>query len=376
MVLVDWYLPGFKAGGPIRSVSNIIHSLKDDFDFWVFTRNTDLGETKPYTGIQADQWVNHPGNYRIYYASKKSLSILKIFSILSNNDFDVLYINGIFSFRFSILPLVCSKFLKKKFKTIVSPRGMFGAGPLSIKKYKKKIYLYFAARSGLFNQVLWHSSSNYESSEIVKVAGQNAFIKQAINIAILPPGNLPVKIKARGKSKLFFLSRIARVKNLSFALEILKEIPAGEIIFDIYGPMEDEKYWNECMATIGTMRKNVQVNYRGVLLPERLHETIRDYHFLFLPTQNENFGHAIVESLAAGAPVIISNCTPWKNLEALKAGWDIPLDQKQKFISVISECVNMNQEEYNQFSMNAFNYSGTIGNKDAVNQNRVLFNSP
>lgn len=44
-----------------------------------------------------------------------------------------------------------------------------------------------------------------------------------------------------------------------------------------------------------------------------------------MPTFNENYGHAIVESFVAGLPVVISDRTPWRNLEKINAGWDIPL---------------------------------------------------
>jgi len=31
LVLQDWYYPGFKAGGPIKSIRNIVNNLKDEF---------------------------------------------------------------------------------------------------------------------------------------------------------------------------------------------------------------------------------------------------------------------------------------------------------------------------------------------------------
>ena len=48
----------------------------------------------------------------------------------------------------------------------------------------------------------------------------------------------------------------------------------------------------------------------------------------------------------AGCPVIISDCTPWKNLEIKKAGWDIPLKDKIKFLEIIQMVVNTNNEEF------------------------------
>ena len=40
---------------------------------------------------------------------------------------------------------------------------------------------------------------------------------------------------------------------------------------------------------------------------------------MFLPSKGENFGHIIMESLAASTPVIISDLTPWKDLENARA---------------------------------------------------------
>ena len=47
---------------------------------------------------------------------------------------------------------------------------------------------------------------------------------------------------------------------------------------------------------------------------------------LFISTSlNENYGHSIVEALSQGCPVLISDKTPWKQLEKFNAGADLPL---------------------------------------------------
>ena len=55
--MVDWYAPGFKAGGPIRSAVNFADQLENDLDIFVLTTDRDLGDTQAYPGILADQWV-------------------------------------------------------------------------------------------------------------------------------------------------------------------------------------------------------------------------------------------------------------------------------------------------------------------------------
>ena len=62
LVLVDWFAPGFKAGGPIQSCVNFAFAMKKEFSIHVLTTDTDHGETEPYPGITAGEWTNslHP----------------------------------------------------------------------------------------------------------------------------------------------------------------------------------------------------------------------------------------------------------------------------------------------------------------------------
>ncbi len=52
LVFIDWYIPGFKAGGPIRSCANIVQHLSSDFEFYFITSDTDYCEDKPYENIK------------------------------------------------------------------------------------------------------------------------------------------------------------------------------------------------------------------------------------------------------------------------------------------------------------------------------------
>ncbi|MGQ7181765.1 hypothetical protein ACUOA5_45675, partial [Escherichia coli] len=58
--------------------------------------------------------------------------------------------------------------------------------------------------------------------------------------------------------------------------------------------------------------------------------------------------HVIVESLLAGCPVIISDQTPWKNIEHEGAGWTIPLEKEETFISALNDIVHMDSERFQQ----------------------------
>ena len=49
------------------------------------------------------------------------------------------------------------------------------------------------------------------------------------------------------------------------------------------------------------------------------------------PTGGENYGYTIVESLLQGTPILLSDKTPWNDLEQNGWGWNVPLEDIEGF---------------------------------------------
>ena len=99
----------------------------------------------------------------------------------------------------------------------------------------------------------------------------------------------------------------------------------GRITFNIFGPLEDMAYWEKCRRIIEKLPANIQGHYQGILDHDEVIRVMAMHDLFFLPTHGENFGHVIVEALAAGCPILISDQTPWRDLEKEGVGWDLPL---------------------------------------------------
>ena len=127
----------------------------------------------------------------------------------------------------------------------------------------------------------------------------------------------------------------------------------GRVTFHIYGAMYDEAYWARCREAIGRLPANVEVVWKGTVPPEQVHQVLAEHHALFMPSAGENFGHTMLESLCAGRPLLISDRTPWRNLEADHAGWDLPLDRPGAFSEAVESMCAMEQAEYNAWSAGA-----------------------
>jgi glycosyltransferase involved in cell wall biosynthesis len=366
-------LPGYKAGGPIQSCANLVSHLNEDYYFKIITRNTDYCETKPYQNIKSNEWNIINQNIQIYYFGNEQLSKKNIYNLIHQTNFDIIYLNGVFSYFFTIVPLLYLR-KHKGHNAIVAARGMFASGALAIKRQKKQLFLSFSKLMGLFNNVVFHATNESEKKDIIKVMGNNYEIKIA--------GNLPKKIaiegfapksKKSGSIQLINVARIAPEKNLKYALEILKDVKAN-VQFDYFGPIYDERYHNECKAVIEVLPKNIVVNYKGVIPNLEVNETLKNYDAMLMPTLGENFGHIILESLIAARPVIISDQTPWQNLEVDQSGWCIPLNEFSKYVQAIELLAQCNEEQFNIFSLAAYQKAKSfIENKDLITSNRALF---
>lgn len=372
LIFTDWFLPGYKAGGPIQSCANLVDHLKDEYSFSVVTRDTDYCETVPYKNIKSDQWNISDDGVRVYYFSSGQLNKKNIATILEEESYDALYLNGIFSPYFTLLPLYLLR--RKNKRIVVAARGMLAESALAIKKTKKRLFLWLAKFLRLFSGVIFQATKEEEVSDIQKVFGKSTVIKKAQNL----PGKihlqeLPKRKKEKGLVRLVNIARIAPEKNLKYALEVLCNAK-GNVEFDVYGPIYNQDYWNECNGVINKLPANIRVNYRGSMENSRIGEALKEYHFMFMPTRGENFGHIIIQSLSAGCPVIISDQTIWRGLESKKAGWDIPLYDAGAFVKTIEKAVEMSQEEYSGISESAFHFSSAyLNNNESVRLNMELF---
>ncbi len=375
LTFIDWFWPGYKAGGPVRSLLNLTEHLSEEIEFHIVTRNTDYMSNVPYSNVESDQWVEMKPNIHVYYISKEHLSRKLIRSfIIDSGQYDLIYINGIYSLYFSILPLYYAR--KTRRQHLVAPRGMLSGQTFSSKKNLKRMFFLFSRIIGFYNRAQFHATIEKEAKDITGILGTDP---SKISIAPnLPrkdlPGKIPERKKIKDELKLISIARIAPEKNILFAIKMLSDLRVGKTIFNLYGETYNHEYWNECKALIKELPENIRVEYKGSINSDEIPKTLLDHHFLFMPSKGENFGHSILESLMGGCPVIISDKTPWNNLESNHAGWDIPLDQPANFRKVLDQCLHMSQEEYDRYSNGALKLARSfVSNADLTAKSKNMF---
>ena len=367
MVLSDWFAPGFRAGGPITSCVNFAHAMQDHFHIKVLTSDRDLNDTEPYPNITTDCWLRFDRGISIYYCSPTQRCGQSVRDLLHKSQPDFLYLNGMFSTSFTIFPLWQYFRNKLNVNIVLAPRGMLRPSALRFKPIKKYAYLKLLRLSGVTDRIQFHATHEQERDDIHRVFGSKVRVEVIPN-CVRPPQPLTNSTqKEAGSLKAISVGRIHPIKNTKMLISVFRRA-THSVRLDLYGPIEDRSYWNECQRIIDGLPEHVQVRYCGALPADAVRSTIERYHLFVLPTTGENFGHAIYEALASGKPVLISDQTPWRDLTSQKAGWDLPLNDEKRFVRVLNECAMMQQQQYRSWSAGAWQLAQSFALKDGYYQ--------
>jgi len=373
LLFADWFEPGYKAGGPIRSCVHFVHRMKDRYTVYVITTDRDLNDTVPYKGIVADKWVDYEQDVKVFYCSPLQLSWQNIRAQVQHIQPEFIYLNSMFSKYFTIYPLVMARFGKINAKIVLAPRGMLRESALQFKATKKKIYLQVFRKLGLHRRIHFHATDKTEENDIQKHFGKDMYLTVVSNFPGLLdkyPGTLEKKVN---ELSIVFIGRLHPVKGLDFLLKCVASLQ-GKISITIIGNAEDESYTAQCMDIAGKFPSNILVQFAGEIPNTHLPAIIAKHHVFALPTKGENFGHAIYEALAAGRPVLISDQTPWRGLNEAQAGWDLPLQQPALFTEVLQLAVAFNQPEYDAWSQGAWQFAKRfVDNVDLKEEYNKLF---
>lgn len=372
MVLTDWFYPGYKAGGPIQSCKNFVVGMEDEYDVSVVTGDHDLGDEIPYQGITDDTWTSYSANAKVFYAS--SLSWRQLYRIEQTEAPDFVYINSMFSPRFAIMPLLMKRIGAIKATVILAPRGMLKKSALHFKPLKKNIFLGLCKFLSIQKIIHFQATDPNEVKEIKQVMGSKASVTLVPNFPGMQKEMDTPAAKIVNQLALIFVGRIHPIKNLDVVLRSLLSIKA-KVHFTIVAPIEDQEYWQLCQALIHKLPPNVTIDNKFNVPHHQMEAIIKQHDLFVLPTRGENFGHAIFEALSAGRPVLISDQTPWKNLAATHAGWDLALGDPALFTDVIEKVAAMNQAEHLIWCNGAWKFCNHfIKNSGIKEQYLKLFN--
>ncbi len=345
LIIAGRYLPGYRDGGPVRTLINLTEWLGDEYDIRIMCLDRDHNDTKPYPGIRYGEY-NDVGKARVWYTPKHSESEM----IKLCEDADVVYVAGLYD-AYARLAMKLAATGKIASPLYVAPMGSFSPEAFKIKGIKKRLFICYMKLTGSFRRVIWSVTSVREQEELMSVLGSG---QKCMIATDLPRKGVTqhTHVKERGKLKLVFLSRICTKKNLIFVPDIIRHTDDETAIkLDIYGPAEDDAYLHECMSKLDAVKKTHPLfkwEYKGEADSEQVPGILAEHDAFIFPTLGENYGHVIAESMSSGCIPVISDTTPWLGLDEKGCGYVCALGDRGGFAAALDLLAAMSEEELEQ----------------------------
>lgn len=341
LIITGRYLPGYRDGGPVRSLINLTEWMGDKYDIRIMCLDRDHGDTERYPGITVDSY-NNVGKAKVWYTSDFSREAVGKLA----EDADVVYVCGPYG-DYARFVMSLKKEGKIAAPLYIASMGSFSPEAFKIKGLKKRLFISYMKLAHMFDNVIWSVTSQREEDELRSVIGSGS---RCVIASDLPRKGTTdhSRIKESDALKICFISRISRKKNLVAIPDILKNLSDDcNIKLDIYGVDEDKAYLKECLMRFDALRKthpNCRWEYKGEADSNMIPSIFADYDALLFPTLGENYGHVIAESLAAGCIPVISDTTPWLDLNEKGCGYVCHLNDTTSFSSALQELYDMDEE--------------------------------
>ena len=195
---------------------------------------------------------------------------------------------------------------------IIRPCGMLDPWCLDQKRLKKKLYMIWRLRKDLDRATAIHFTSNAERDLTHPLHIKAPSIVEPNGVDLTEFEDLPQPGAFRAKHPqiadrplLLFLSRLHHKKGLDLLIPAFAKL-TGDAILVLAGP-DSDGYRAQIESWVQDRGLTDRVVFTGMLYGSDRVAAMVDADLFVLPSYQENFGIVVVEALAAGTPVVISN---------------------------------------------------------------------
>ena len=226
-------------------------------------------------------------------------------------DVDLCIIEGTWSWPAAVACRVCRRL---KVPYVLSPQGTLTAISLSEKTWKKRIYMRLVARADIAAAMAVHFSSAMEMQESRAALGEvPGFVSPNPLTAppLLPPAGdeLRAELGIPASARIVGLAgRINPRKGFHVILPALAACRAP-IHLALFGADEEGRL-PSLRREIESLGLRDRVHVLGYLEGEALQRAYASLDLLVLPSLGESFGNVVLEALAQGTAVMISDRVP------------------------------------------------------------------
>ena len=344
------FYPATFYGGPISATWDLSKKLAENgHEIYVSTTNAN-GDNK--LSVESNDFLEKQNNVFVKYYNEQitnKFSLSFIFGIWSDiKKSDIVYIQYLFHYTV-LFSLLFSVFQNKK--VVLCPRGSLSSWGLNYKhKWIKMIWLTFFI-SPFVKNVIWQACSYLEFTDIKNIFNKSKIVEinDGIDFASFQDSD---KI-----SKLELINRFSNqdfqiVSDVFFSMGRLHMIKGFDVLIDAFNLfLEKDKHAKLIIAGgddgVGEQLKNQieklnlssSVFLIGAVNFENKKLLLNNCDFFALASEFESFGIVIAEALSCGKPVVVSNKTPWKDIQINNCGI-LADNEKNSFSDAFSKIIN------------------------------------
>lgn len=344
LILAPSFEPAVDAGGPARSLTNLVDIVSPDHDVFVLTPDRDLGASEPFeslSGTTVDR-----GSARVRYVDERSAArMVREIAALSDQRFDIVVLNSFWNTRFAFLPVVLRLAHVLKARTVaLMPRGELETGALALESSKKSIAMPLVRQVYSRGVDVLGATSDSEWDNLARwIPGVPVVMVDDAPDRIA--FGTPEPRDASMGPALAFLGRVHPTKGVLPLLRALQLVDAP-FTLDIAGPIGDQAYWEACRAEIAKLPSTARVTWVGTVQRPDIPSFLQGHDALISLTAGENFSHVFPESLQAGCPVLATDRTPWTEVLRSGGGWVVlDRDDAAEVASAVRGIVAMTPQE-------------------------------
>jgi glycosyltransferase involved in cell wall biosynthesis len=353
LIVYRSYFPSLSHLGPATAIRNLVTNMSGDYDFHILTLNHEFASAAP---LFRDAVHREAGPHAVVEYVPRGIAGFCVLAKRLRENFHAVDIQCAFDPLLAIPALaLCRLGVAGSSQIFHTPHGIFMDVIMSAGRMKKKLFCRIADLTGLYRNVVHLAGSPGEETDIRRNHLRSQSIQVVSQFVEAVPRSDPKRSKPANRLKIAFVGRVTAQKNLLFAVDILKRLKVPSTV-DIFGDIDDQEYVARCRALIAGGTGNSEIRFKGGIAKQDLFAQLPDYDVLLHPTLGENFGHAIVEALHLGVPVLISDRSPWTDVESHGAGWSLPLSNAQTYADRL-EAIYAMGEEWSTLSDGARRYA-------------------
>ena len=229
----------------------------------------------------------------------------------------LVHVNGLWS---PTLHRVIKWAQSRQIPYVVSPHGMLSNWCFNHKRLKKRIGWWLYQRSDLQRAAAVHVTSEAEKTDVRGLGITSP-------ILVVPNGThvntTPRSTQEKPTRVALCITRLHPVKGLDMLIDAWASLRPENWKLIIAGPSE-EGMRERLIAQIAKLKLVDQVELQGEVDDTAKSKLFALSDLFVLPSQSENFGMSIAESLAIGVPVVTTTGTPWSDVSSYNCGWIVP----------------------------------------------------